>query len=102
VTQAYSTSASFVPALTATVLSYLDPQPSDKVLDLGCGDGVFTANFSNKVQKVLGLDASGRMIEAAQKDHSGHNTEFRVLDVRYLEEALEKGVVEGRGTWDRV
>ena len=35
--QAYNSAASFVPLLTSTVVAYLDAQPSDAVLDIGCG-----------------------------------------------------------------
>ncbi|KAL2009505.1 hypothetical protein VTN00DRAFT_5312 [Thermoascus crustaceus] len=96
--QAYSASASFVPQLTKTLLRYLDPQPTDRVLDVGCGDGKFTENFLPSVGFVLGVDSSPSMIESAKKDYSGPKTEFRVVDCRYLEQ--ETSIVNG--TWDKV
>lgn len=74
------------------------PQPTDKVLDVGCGDGKFTENFLPEVQSVLGIDASPAMIESANKDYSSPKTEFRVVDCRYLEK--EETIVDG--SWDRV
>ncbi|KAL5001694.1 S-adenosyl-L-methionine-dependent methyltransferase [Aspergillus recurvatus] len=96
--EAYSTSASFVPKLTQTLLQYLDPQPTDKVLDIGCGDGKFTELFLPHVSKALGADSSPAMIEAAKKDYGGEKAEFRVLDCCFLEQ--DGNVVDG--SWDKV
>lgn len=79
-------------------MRYLAPQPTDKVLDVGCGDGKFTENFLPAVQYVLGIDASPAMIESARKDYTSPKTEFRVVDCRYLEK--EGTIVDG--SWDRV
>lgn len=35
--QAYQKSASFVPQLATKVVSWLDVQPDDVILDIGCG-----------------------------------------------------------------
>ncbi|KAL4947864.1 S-adenosyl-L-methionine-dependent methyltransferase [Aspergillus filifer] len=95
--EAYKTSASFVPHLTSTLLRYIDPQPTDKILDIGCGDGKFTELFLPYVEKVLGLDASPAMIEEANRDYSG-KAEFRVIDCCYLEHVKEAV----NGGWDKV
>mgnify|MGYP000874469395 FL=1 len=87
-----------MPQLTKTLLRYLDPQLTDRVLDIGCGDGKFTENFLPGVAFVLGLDSSPSMIESAKKDYSGPKTEFRVVDCRFLEQ--ETSIVDG--TWDKV
>ncbi|KAL4864896.1 hypothetical protein BDV12DRAFT_188623 [Aspergillus spectabilis] len=96
--EAYSASAAFVPKLTQTLLQYLDPKPTDKVLDIGCGDGKFTDLFLPHVQSVLGIDASPAMIEAASKDYGGEKAEFRVVDCCYLEQ--DSSVADG--SWDKV
>ncbi|RAK95575.1 class I SAM-dependent methyltransferase [Aspergillus ibericus CBS 121593] len=96
--EAYSTSASFVPKLTQTLLRYLDPQPTDRVLDVGCGDGKFTEAFLPAIDYVLGIDSSPAMIESAQKDYVSAKAEFRVLDCCYLEQ--ESSVANG--SWDKV
>lgn len=80
------------------MLRYLDPKPTDKVLDVGCGDAKFTENFLPAVASVLGIDSSPAMIEAAKKNYDGPKTEFRVVDCRFLEK--ESSIVNG--SWDKV
>src|SRR5450432_3802987 len=64
--QVYSTNAYFVPALGQPVLDLLNPQPGERILDLGCGDGVLTERLVSFGAEVVGVDASAEMIEAAQ------------------------------------
>ncbi|KAI9668800.1 MAG: hypothetical protein M1831_000869 [Alyxoria varia] len=63
--QAYSNAASFVPQLTTKVLQYLDPQPTDSILDIGCGDGILTATLAGRCARIVGLDSSASFIETA-------------------------------------
>ncbi|PYH91326.1 S-adenosyl-L-methionine-dependent methyltransferase [Aspergillus ellipticus CBS 707.79] len=102
--EAYSTSASFVPKLTQTLLRYLDPQPTDRVLDVGCGDGKFTELFLPSIAYVLGIDSSPAMIDAANTDYRSAKAEFRVLDCCYLDREAEGlcGGGVGEGKWDKV
>ena len=58
--------AAFVPTLGAGVLDWLSPQPGERILDLGCGDGQLTAKIAASGAKVVGVDASPAMVEAAQ------------------------------------
>ncbi|KAK7554527.1 hypothetical protein IWX49DRAFT_100408 [Phyllosticta citricarpa] len=102
--KAYNTSASFVPKLTSTVVSYLDPQPSDRILDIGCGDGPLTAQIASAALsgQVLGLDASPSMINTAQADHtpSKHpNLTFQVADCTKLSKEAPEVL---NGSWDKV
>lgn len=62
----YAENASFVPALGAAALALLDPRPGEMVLDIGCGDGTLTQQISNQGARVIGLDASPEMVEAAR------------------------------------
>jgi len=45
----------------------LAPQPGERILDLGCGDGVLTAKLAALGCSVVGIDASAAQIEAARK-----------------------------------
>src|SRR5215210_4005067 len=62
----YAANAAFVPALGAAALALLDPKPGEIILDLGCGDGVLSAQIAAAGAKVIGLDASEAMVEAAR------------------------------------
>lgn len=84
--------------ITGKLLTSLDPKPTDKVLDVGCGDGKFTANFLPAIESVVGIDSSASMIESANKDYASPKASFRVVDCRYLEK--ETSIVNG--SWDKV
>jgi trans-aconitate methyltransferase len=62
----YETIGSFVPTLGAGVLEWLAPQPGERILDLGCGDGQLTAKIAASGANVIGVDASSAMIEGAK------------------------------------
>lgn len=61
----YAANAGFVPALAAQVVALLDPRPGERILDLGCGDGVVTAQLVAAGATVLGVDADAAMLAAA-------------------------------------
>ena len=83
---AYSTSASFVPLLTQEIVQWLDPQPNDTILDLGCGDGLLTAKLHSHGSRVTGFDASANLIRAALDTYgTNDHLSWNVLDCRYLE-----------------
>lgn len=62
----YAANAAFVPALGAAALALLAPKPGEIILDLGCGDGALSAQIQAAGAKVVGLDASDAMVEAAR------------------------------------
>ena len=62
----YASNAGFVPALGAAALELLNPQAGEFILDLGCGDGVLTQRIMASGARVIGLDASPQMVEAAR------------------------------------
>ncbi|KAL9109076.1 MAG: hypothetical protein Q9227_006167 [Pyrenula ochraceoflavens] len=96
--QKYSAAAAYVPQLADKLLQYLNPQSNDRVLDIGCGDGVFTSKFADAVSGVLGIDSSPSMIESAEKAYGSSRVNFKVVDGRYLDQ--EGQIVQGN--WDKI
>ncbi|KAJ5613803.1 S-adenosyl-L-methionine-dependent methyltransferase [Penicillium herquei] len=98
-TETYEAAGSFIPKFADTLLEAIPFKLTDRVLDIGCGDGKFTTRFSHAVSFVMGVDSSPAMIEAAKiQDYHGAETEFRLVDCRYLEK--EADIVNG--SWDKV
>lgn len=66
----------------------------ERILDLGCGDGVLTEQLALAVPNgsVLGIDASGGMIETA-KSIVRQNLEFRQMDINELDFENEFDVI---------
>jgi trans-aconitate methyltransferase len=44
----------------------LDPQPGERILDVGCGEGTLTRQIVARGATVLGIDNSPEMVEAAR------------------------------------
>jgi trans-aconitate methyltransferase len=63
----YAENARFVSDLGQPVFDLLNPQPGERILDLGCGDGALTEKLIATGAKVVGVDASPNMIAASKK-----------------------------------
>lgn len=62
----YAQTARFVPTLGNAVLDLLAPQPGERILDLGCGDGALTQRLLAAGAEVVAVDASPDMVAAAR------------------------------------
>jgi trans-aconitate methyltransferase len=62
----YAETASFVPELGAPVLELLAPSAGERILDLGCGDGVLTEKIVAAGATVAAVDAADDMVAAAR------------------------------------
>ena len=85
----YARIAGLQEAMATEVLSLLDLKGTERVLDLGCGNGKVTAEIAARVPQgvVVGMDASAEMVSFATS-HFGPavwpNLRFEVGDVRQL------------------
>lgn len=78
----YATNARFVADLAGAVVDLLAPQPGERILDLGCGDGALTKRIAEAGADVLGVDASEDLVRATTELGlnaavvNGHHLEF--------------------------
>lgn len=85
----YSRRSSLQEAMAQEVLALLDLNGSERILDVGCGDGKITAQIASRAPRglVVGVDPSRDMIGFAQ-GHFGPatlpNLRFEVADARCL------------------
>lgn len=62
----YARVGAFVAELGEAALDLLDPQPGERILDVGCGEGTLTRKIVERGATVLGIDNSPEMIAAAR------------------------------------
>lgn len=63
----YSENARFVTDYGEELLRLLNPKSNEKIMDLGCGDGVLTKKIQDFGCEVLGIDGSKAFVESAKK-----------------------------------
>jgi trans-aconitate methyltransferase len=81
----YALQGAFVPRLGDAALRLLDPQPDELILDLGCGDGALTERIVEAGARVVGLDSSADMVEAARaRGIDAYVADAEALDVASL------------------
>jgi len=65
--EGYARNARFVTDLGGPVLELLAPQPGERILDVGCGDGVLTKKIADLGCSVVGLDSSAEFVASARR-----------------------------------
>ncbi len=65
----YEAHHSFVWQLGEGLIDVLDPQPGERILDLGCGTGQLTHKIAERGADVVGLDASPEMVGQARQNY---------------------------------
>lgn len=64
--EGYVKHAGFVAELGMPVVDWLNPQPGERILDVGCGDGRLTKKLVQMGCEVVGVDGSAAQVAAAQ------------------------------------
>ncbi len=62
----YRRNAAYVAELGSIILEWLAPEASERILDLGCGDGALTRTLAESCAEAVGVDASESMIRSAR------------------------------------
>ncbi len=83
----------------ARLIAEFELRGDEQILDLGCGDGTLTAKMADLVPdgRVLGIDASRGMIEAAGK-HNRPNLTFVLMDINDMRFEAEFDLVFSNAT----
>ncbi|KAJ5970029.1 methyltransferase [Penicillium viridicatum] len=79
--------APFVATSTDKILAWLDPKPTDEILDIGSGEGPLTARIAPYVKRIVGTDGSANMIEHFKKAYA--HIESHVVDCRLLDQETD-------------
>jgi trans-aconitate 2-methyltransferase len=82
------------------LISELHLKGNEKILDLGCGDGILTASLAELVPTgfVIGVDSSKSMIDFSQKNSQSINIRFDLLDINEINYKQEFDVVFSNAT----
>ncbi|HEX2916649.1 MAG TPA: methyltransferase domain-containing protein [Chloroflexia bacterium] len=78
----YNQNAIFSGIQAQDIITLLNPQEGEVILDIGCGTGRLTAAIAESGARSIGIDNSPNTIEAAQAAHPG--LEFHLADTRYF------------------
>jgi trans-aconitate methyltransferase len=76
----YADNARFVTDLGMPVVDLLAPKAGERILDLGCGDGIITQRLMDLGCECVGVDASPDMVRAA----AALGVDARLMDARAL------------------
>jgi len=77
------------------VLKMLEPDADDKILDAGCGTGIFTMDYLEAGAEVVGLDISEPMLRFAAKKAAGRPftaVQGDMLSLPFEDESFDKAV----------
>jgi len=77
------------------IYELLEPGPGEKILDVGCGTGIFTIDFLARGARVVGLDISGQMLRYAVNKTAGYpffEIQGDMLHLPFKDNSFDKSV----------
>ena len=76
-------------------IKLLDPKKGEKILDVGCGQGIFCLELAKAGVQAFGVDSSKKLIDIAKKRSGDRfNIHYRVADASNLE-GFQDGTFDG-------
>jgi len=87
--------------MMARTLELLDPQPTDRVLDLFCGLGNFTLPIARRVAEVVGVEGEHGLVERAAQNASRNGIDNARFHVANLFED-QRNTDWARQPWDKL
>jgi len=94
----YAKSSSAQQKWARELIAKLNLNGSERVLDIGCGDGKVTAELAAHAGSVVGVDRSSEMVALAESTHQADNLCFMQADARNLPFRDEFDVVFSNAT----
>ena len=70
--------------MVRSIVDHLALRPADRVLDLGCGNGMITVQVAQHCSSMLAVDFSAPLIASARSQHSGAHIDYVETDVTDL------------------
>src|ERR1700680_128611 len=92
----YDAKHAFVWKFGADLVPLLAPQSGERILDIGCGTGHLTAQIADSGARMVGVDRSPEMVNAARKAYP--HLQFDVADARDLPYRAEFDAVFSNAT----
>lgn len=92
----YNDKHDFVYKFGDEIVTLLDPQKDETILDLGCGTGELTQKIATLCQQVVGVDNSLEMIKTARDKHRGisfHHLDAQTFDLDMTFDAVFSNAV---------
>ncbi|MCU0287956.1 MAG: class I SAM-dependent methyltransferase [Acidobacteria bacterium] len=68
-----------------TLLKWLEPQPGEYILDIGCGDGYYDTIIAQSGAKVLGLDIQEKPLKTAKELYQDDRCEFLYINAEEMD-----------------
>lgn len=87
--------------MMAQALDLLDPQPTDKVLDLFCGLGNFSLPIARRAAKVVGIEGEHGLVERAAQNAARNGLDNAGFHVANLFED-QRNTAWAREDWDSI
>lgn len=68
----------------ATLIRWLDSQPGERILDIGCGDGYYDMLIAQPGAGVVGIDINEKPLAKAQRHYTGQQFEFLYMNAEEM------------------